>query len=152
MFNITRIKRLLARAGGGAKSSIRWLKSHLLATASRKAGDSLTGSDPSGDAVQNLQAIKERRKLLEVQIEAAARQGLVPDGLAECLLNSFYDELEVRRQMLIELQHGLQLVMGRLEAMAPVPKPEPAPDPAPPRPRRFVSFRDWLNGTPGLAK
>ncbi len=151
MSKITRIKRLLARADGGARSFIRWLKSRLLAAVSRKAGDGLSGADQSGDAVQSLQTIMQRRKLLEAQIEAAARQGLVPNGLAECLLNSFYDELEARRIILIELQYQLQAAMRRLAAIAPPPQPEPEPHPEP-RKRRFTNFRDWLNSTPGLAK
>ncbi len=145
------LRRLWSRAGRGARSFGKRMKSRLLAAVSRKAGDGLSGADQSGDAVQSLQTIMQRRKLLEAQIEAAARQGLVPDGIAECLLNSFYDELEARRKMLIDIQHQLQAVMRRLEAMAPPPKPEPEPRPEP-RKRRFTNFRDWLNGTPGIAK
>ena len=148
MSKLTRIKRLLAQMGGVARSFIRWLKSRLLATVSSKAYAHLTGADPSGDPLQRLA----RRKLLEAQIEAAARQGLVPDGLAECLLNSFYDELEVRRLMLINVQHQLQACLLKLDVMAPPPKPEPEPRPEPPRPRKFYNFRNWLNGTPGVAK
>lgn len=146
------IKRLMARAGGGVRSFGRRMKSRLMAMVSRKAGDGLTGADLSGDAGQRLHAILEKRTLLEQQIKASAMQGFLADGLAECLLSSFYDELEARRQLLIELQHELQSVMRRLEAMAPPPEPEPQPDPAPPRRRKFTNFRDWLNGSPGLAK
>ena len=149
---INSIKRLLARAGGSALSFIRWLKSRLLGTVSRKAGGGLSGADPGVDALQRLQAIMERRKSLEAQLESASKCSLIPDGIAECLLNCAVDELEVRRQMLIELQHQLQSCLRKLEAMAPPPKPEPEPGPTPPRPRRFTNFRDWLNGTPGLAK
>jgi hypothetical protein len=152
MSKLSFIKRQVARAGGGARSFIRWLKSHLLAMVSRKSGDDLTGAVPNSEVLQRLHAILEKRTLLEQQIKASAMQGFLADGLAECLLSSFYDELEARRQLLIELQHELQSVMRRLQAMAPPPKPEPQPDPAPPRPRRFVNFRDWLNGSPGLAK
>lgn len=152
MSKISSIKRLLSRAGGGARLFGRRVKSRLLGAVSRKAGDRLSGVDQSEGSLPSLQAIMEKRQLLYTQIGAAARHGLVPDGLAECLLNSFYDELEVRRQMLIDIQYQLQSVMRRLQAMTPPPKAEPEPDPAPPRPRRFVNFRDWLNGTPGVAK
>lgn len=151
MSKFTFIKRLLARAGEGARSFIRWLKSRLLGAVSRKAHDRLAGADPSGDAPQSLQAIMDKRKLLYTQIEAAARHGLVPDGLAECLLSSLYAELEARRIILIELQHQLRAAMLKLAAMAPPPKPEPDPQPEPRR-RKFTNFRDWLNGSPGLAK
>ena len=137
------IRRILARAGGGARSFIRWLKSRLLATASRKSGGGLSDADLTEDPLQRLQAIVERRKSLEAQLESASRCSLVPDGIAECLLLCASDEVEVRRQMLIELQHQLQAVMRRLEAMAPPPKPEPEPRPEP-RKRRFTNFRDWL--------
>jgi hypothetical protein len=98
-----------------------------------------------------MQAIMDRRHKLEAQIEAAARQGLIQDGLAMCLLDNFHEELAERRRLLTELEHDLQAVMRRLEAMAPPPTPEPEPGPTPPRPRRFTNFRDWLNGAPGLA-
>lgn len=151
MSRVDSAKRLWAKVGGGARSFGKRMKSRVLAAVSRKAGDGLSGADQSGDAVQSLQTIMQRRKLLEAQIEAAARQGLVPDGLAECLLNSFYDELEARRKVLIDIQHQLQAVMRRLQAMAPPPKPEPQPQPEPRR-RKFTNFRDWLSGAPGLAK
>jgi hypothetical protein len=98
-----------------------------------------------------MQAIVDRRQKLEAQIEAAARQGFIQDGLAMCLLDNFYEELAERRRLLTELEHALQAVMRRLEAMAPPPKPEPEPRPEL-RKRRFTNFRDWLSGTPGLAK
>jgi hypothetical protein len=149
---VTKLKRLWARAGGGARSFAKRMKSRLLATVSRKAGDNLSGADPSGDAVQSLQAIMEKRKQLEAQIADAATKGFIQDGLAMCLLDNFYEELAERRRLLTELEHELQAVMRRLEAMAPLPKPEPEPGPTPPRPRRFTNFRDWLNDAPGVAK
>lgn len=151
MSRVFSTKRLWVLASEAVGSFGKRIKSRLSATVSRKAGDSRAGADPNGEIEQSLQAIMKKRKLLDAQIEAAARQGLVPDGLAECLLNSAEDELEARRKMLTDIQHELQSVMRRLEAMAPPPKPEPQLQPEPRR-RKFTNFRDWLNGAPGLAK
>jgi hypothetical protein len=156
MSKFIRIKRLVARAGGGARSFAKRMKSRLLAMVSRKAQNHNSDRFPKGDAAlsecASMQAIMDRRQKLEAQIEAAARQGFIQDGLAMCLLDNFFEELAERRRLLTELEHALQATMRRLEAMAPPPKPEPESGPTPPRPRRFTNFRDWLNGTPGVAK
>lgn len=155
MSKITQIKSLLARAGGRARSFTTRMKSCLLATVSRRAENHNSDRFPNGDAVSSesapMQAIMDRRQKLEAQIEAAARQGFIQDGLAMCLLDNFYEELAEKRRLLVELEHELQSVMRRLEAMAPPPKPEPQLQPEPRR-RKFTNFRDWLNGAPGLAK
>lgn len=150
MSKFTRIKRVWTRAGGGARSFIQWLKSRLLAMVSKNAGDGLSGADPSGDAMQSLQAILEKRKLLLAQIEAASRRSLLPDGLSLCLLENYRDESRERARLLCELEHELAGILGRLSALCP---PPPEPDPAPRRPRQFHKPSDWFpNGSPGLAK
>jgi hypothetical protein len=151
-----KLKRLLARAGGGARSFAKRMKSRLLAMVSKRAENRQSDEFPNGDAVTSkrmpIQLIMDRRQKLEGQIADAATKGFIPDGLAMCLLDNFYDDLAERRRLLTDLEHDLQAAMRRLEAMAPPPTPEPEPGPTPPRPRRFINFRDWLNGAPGVAK
>lgn len=157
MSKVTRIKRILARAGDGARSFGKHIKSHLLAAVSGKAGDCLSGGIPHGEARQGqltpMQAIMERRKLLEAQIEAAARQGFVQDGLSMCLLDNFNEELAERRRLLGEVEHQLQACLRKLDALCP-PPPNPEPQPSPePRKRRFSKPSDWFaHGAAGLAK
>jgi hypothetical protein len=149
MSKITRIKRLLTKAGGVARSFAKRMKSRLLATVSRNAGDSLSGAEPSGDAVQRLQAIMEKRKLLEEQIDAASRRSLLPDGLSLCLLENYRDESRERARLLCELEHELAGILGRLKALCLAP-PEPEPEP---RKRRFSKPSDWFpHGSPDLAE
>lgn len=144
-----KLKRLMARASEAALSFGKRMKSRLLAAVSKKAGDGLSGADPSGDPLQRLQAIMERRKLLYAQIEAASKRSLVPDGLSLCLYENFRDESRERARLLCVLEHDLAGILGRLKALCPAPL---EPDPTPSRPRKFRNFGDWLNGTSGLAK
>jgi uncharacterized coiled-coil protein SlyX len=152
MSNVLTIKRRWARAGEAVRSFGKRMKSRLLAMTSSKADDGVTDPVPNGEAGKNLQAIMERRKRLEAQIEAAARQGFVQDGLSMCLLDNFNDELAERRRLLGEVEHQLQACLRRLEAIAPPPKPEPELR-AEPRKRRFNKPSDWFpKGAPGLAE
>jgi hypothetical protein len=156
MSNVLTIKRRWARAGEAVRSFGSRMKSRLLAMISSKADDDVTDTVPNGEAVPSqlspMQAIMERRKRLEAQIEAAARQGFVQDGLSMCLLDNFNDELAERQRLLGEVEHQLQACLRRLEALAPLPKPEPEPCPEP-RKRRFNKPSDWLpKGAPGLAE
>lgn len=117
---------------------------------SGNAADDLTGAQLSGDAVQSLQAIMDRRELLCAQIESASRRSLIGDGLAQCLHENFKDEWRERARLLCALEHELAGILGKLSALCP---PPPEPDPAPRRPRQFSKPSDWFpHGSPGLAQ
>lgn len=163
MRSIVTIKRLLARAGKGARSFGKRMKSRLLPTVSRGDGandaNGVAGHE-HGDAAfvassdpTPMQAILGKRVELETQIEVGARCGLVSDGLAFALLKNFEDELAEKRRLLTELEHLLHDGLRRLDALCPSPPvPQPAPPPEPRR-RKFTKPSDWFpGGAAGFAK
>lgn len=156
MSKFDKIKRLMAGVSEAALSIGQHIKSRLLATVSPNAVRQQSATVLNGAAVPTertpMQVIMADRDDLKAQIEAAAKCGYVPDGLALSLLANHEDELAERRRLLTEVVHQLQACLRRLAAMAPPPKPEPEPRPEP-RKRRFSKPSDWFpNGAAGLAK